>query len=115
MGKKKKKSSGTTIKVEGGIHAGRDAVMGDVTYKNYTETHIQNIRTPKEFTAALDDLQTQIAALKQQPGLTAAQSRNLEVAEQKVSQAAQMAQQPGTSGESIRQTVEAYRRPLQLP
>ena len=83
MAKKKSRpeqSAEQIFNVAGGIHAGHDVVMG-------SQTNIQtaDIQSPQEFTAALQRIQAQVSALKQQPQLTSAQARNIAVVEAKVS------------------------------
>ncbi len=82
------KMSGGTI-VQGGIKAkrvvmgnqtnikaGRDVVMRD-QYNDYRQ-HIAQIATPQQFIAEAEQVQAQIAEVKQLPALPAAQQRRIE-------------------------------------
>ena len=80
------------IAVTGGIHAGRDVIMGD--QYNDLRQQVAQIGTPAEFVAQVQALQAQLAALKQQPGLLPAQVQTLEVVEGNVREAVEEVQKP---------------------
>ena len=80
------------IAVVGGIHAGRDVIMGD--QYNDLRQQVAQIGTPAEFVAQVQALQAQLAALKQQPDLLPAQVQTLEVVEGNVQEAVEEAQKP---------------------
>jgi hypothetical protein len=80
------------IVVTGGIHAGRDVIMGD--QYNDLRQQVAQIGTPAEFVAQVQALQAQLAALKRQPGLLPAQVQTLEVVEGNIREAVEEAQKP---------------------
>ena len=80
------------IHVEGDIRAGRDVIMGD--QYNQIVQNVENNPSPAEFTAALKQVQQELVSIKQQSGLTAAQARNIEAAQQRVQEAEQKSSQP---------------------
>ena len=100
MAAKKKKSGGTQINVKGGIHAGRDVVMG----KQYNQIYqkVEQNPSPTEFLSALQQVQQELAVFKQQPDLNSALVRNLEVVESNVIVAAEMAGQPEPPADDIK-------------
>ena len=73
-----------------------------------------NVNSPADFAVGLQLLQTQIAALKQQADLTSAQVRNLQVVEQKVSEAAEQSNQPEPDGESIKGALQEAKDTVDL-
>ncbi len=77
------------IKVKGGIHAGRDVIMGD--QYNIQEA---NINTPDEFVAELERLKAEIESLKQQPELDPMDIQTLEVVAGRVEEATKEAKEP---------------------
>ncbi len=87
--KKKDEGSGPQYNIKGGIHAGRDVIMGDQTNKLVQQA--EKSQSPEDFGKALQAIQKELVALKAQSGLTSAQSRNLEAAESKVKDAAEKA------------------------
>jgi len=80
------------IAVTGGIHAGRDVIMGD--QYNDLRQQVAQIATPTEFVAQLQTLQTELAKLKQQPGLLPAQVETVQVVEDDVQRVLDEAQKP---------------------
>ena len=70
------------IAVAGGIHAGRDVIMGD-QYNDFRQ-QVAQIATPAEFAVQLQALQTELARLKQQPGLLPVQVETVQVVEDDV-------------------------------
>jgi len=116
MSSKKKNSSSTTFNIKGGIHAGGNIIQGDQTIYhasrdiiqgdqvNYTINY-QNIQSPAELAVVLQQVQAQMAALKQQPGLTGAQKQIVESAGKKVAEAAEESGKPEPLGERIQTTL----------
>ena len=94
--------TGGTI-VHGGIHASHDVIMHD--QYNLQDQRTVTINTPAEFIVELRQLHAQIAALKQQPQLTSAQVRNIEVVEVQVEEAVKETQKPQPLGERIKTTL----------
>ena len=87
--KKNDHNSGPQYNIKGGIHAGRDVIMGDQI--NYLVQQVERSQTPADFNKALEAIQKELAALKAKSGLTSAEARNLEAAESKVKEAAEKA------------------------
>jgi TolA-binding protein len=110
----KPSSSGQTFNIEGGVHAGRDVIQSNqYNYGGQTQ-QIANIQSQAEFVAALSSLQSQIAALKQQAALNAAQLRNLESADKQIAQAARAAQKPQADGGEIEKTLTEAKDTMDL-
>ncbi|RLC61751.1 MAG: hypothetical protein DRI48_10390 [Chloroflexi bacterium] len=91
------------IAVTGGIHAGRDVIMGD-QYNDFRQ-QVARIETPAEFVAQLQALQRELAALKEQAGLPPQQAKEIEVVEENVQQALEEAQKPEPLGARITSTL----------
>lgn len=108
----KKKPEGTTINVEGGIHAGRDVIMGDQI--NATHQQIANIETAEAFLQELRVLQNQIAALKHLPQATPQDQQALEVVEGQIATAIEEAQKPQPLGVRIRATLAGAKASMEL-
>jgi chromosome segregation ATPase len=101
----KKDSDLSGIHIEGGVHAGRDVILGDQYNYGLRDERIAQIASPDEFRKALAEIQAQIAHLKQQPELSAAQKRNIEAAENQVTVAVEEAQKPKASGSKIKEAL----------
>jgi hypothetical protein len=86
---KNNKGDDPTYHIKGGIHAGRDVIMGNQI--NYLAEKVEKVDSPAEFVQSLKEIQRTLAALKKQPDLTGAQTRNIEAAENKVQEAAEKA------------------------
>ena len=108
----KKESTGTTINVTGGIHAGRDVIQGDQI--NITHQQIANIETPQAFLDELRALQSQIAALKQLPQATPQDRQTLEVVEGQIATAIEEAQKPKPLGARIQATLTGAKASMAL-
>ena len=100
----------TNITVRGGIHAGRDVIMGD--QYNDLRQQIAHIATPDAFIAGAQQAQAHIAALKQQPNLLPAEVRRLEVVEGDVSEAIAEAKKPKPLGERINTTLTSAKETM---
>lgn len=90
--KKKSQDDHPHIHIKGGVHAGRDVIMGD--QYNQIVQNVENNPTPAEFTTALKKVQQELSKIKAQSDLTAAQIRNIEFAEVKVLEAEKKASLP---------------------
>jgi osmotically-inducible protein OsmY len=111
-GKREKKAGGTQINIEGGVHAGRDVIVGD--QHNKIVQKLEQNPSPSEFRAALHEVQRELAAMKQQANLTAAQVRNLEAAENQVSLAVEIASQPEPPVDEIKATLTDAKETMDL-
>jgi len=106
---KKEQQARQVFNITGGIHAGRDVIQGDQT--NYINT--ANIQSPAEFASALQQVQAQIAEMKQGP-LTSAQARNIEAAELKVTEATDEIKKPQPLGERIKASLSDAKETMEL-
>ena len=88
------------ININGGIHADRDVVMRDQI--NYGT--VADIQNPPQFAAALQNVQEQIAQIKQGQ-LTSVQVRNLEVVEGRISEATEEVKKPQPLLEQIKTSL----------
>jgi len=113
-----KKTAGNIYNIQGGIHAGRDVIGGNQT-KNVTITTITNItnintiQSSADFTAALQQVQAQVAALKRGQ-LTTAQARNVNEVESRLAEAAQEIQKPQPLGARIKTALAEAKDTLEL-
>jgi len=111
----KKTTDRPTFHIEGGIHAqnvyqgdqviynaGRDIIKGD---QNNTINNYASPQSPAELAAILHQYLAQIAAIKQEPGLTSVQRGIIQSAEQKIADAAEEAAKPEPIGERIKITL----------
>ena len=110
--KKKPPTHGPTFNIKGGVHAGRDVIMGD-QYNRIFQKVEQN-PSPAEFAAALRAAREEIDAQKQQPGLTSAQVRNLEIASVKVLEAADKPGQPEPPVDEIKAALSEAKETMDL-
>ncbi len=101
----KKNDGGTRITVKGDIKAKRDVIIGDQINYGLRDERIAQISSADDFRQALDEIQTQIATLKQQPDLSAVQRRNVKAAEKQVAKAAKEAKKPDADGSKIKTTL----------
>jgi len=99
------KKSGATINFNGKVEIAGDVVTGDKIV-NQTITNIQNIQSPAEFTQALQHLQGQIAALKEEQALLPAQVEEIEVVEGKLVEVVDASQSDKPNGAAIRKTLD---------
>jgi hypothetical protein len=110
--KKEKQADGTQFNIKGGIHAGRDVVMGDQYNQIYQK--VEQNPSPVEFLAALQQVQQELALIKQQPDLNTALVRNLEIVESSVIVAAEMADQPEPPADDIKATLTEAKETMDL-
>ena len=80
------------IVVEGGIHAGRDVIMGD-QYNDFRQ-QVAQISSPEDFGARARELQAMLAAIKDGPELSQAQVEAIEVVEGQGQQVIEEAERP---------------------
>jgi nucleoside phosphorylase len=97
--------------IQGGVHAGRDTILGDQTNITY---FIENIQSAGEFVTALAALQAQITVLMQQVDLNNAQHRALETALFSITQAAAEAQKPKPERSQVKQTLTEAKETLEM-
>lgn len=100
------------ITVKGGIHAGRDVIMGDQT--NYIYQQIAQIESPAEFLSALRQVQAEVLALRQQPALPEDQAQMVDIVEGQVSQVVEEAQKPQPLGAKMTALLSSAKATLDL-
>lgn len=115
QGMKSRTSENPNIAIQGGIHAdkvifgnqinyhsGGDMIMGD--QNNYSSKYL-NIQNLAELSAALQQVEALVAAIKQQMDLSSVQKQLVQNAEQKVVEAASEAAKLEPTGERIKMTL----------
>jgi len=105
-------SGGPSYNFSGPVTIGQFVGRDQTNY--FTGGQTINVNTPADFTAGLQAVQTQIAALKQQADLTTAQIRNLQAAEEKVTEAAKQAGQPKPDGSRIKAALQDAKETIEL-
>lgn len=108
------KKDENTIKVEGGIHAGRDVIQRDQINYGPKDIQITNMTTPDEFVQKLAEIQAAIETLKGQKDLSSAQTRNIEIAEEQVAKAAEEVEKPDTDGTQVQKTLKEAQKTFDL-
>jgi hypothetical protein len=101
-----KKPGGTNITVLGNINVGRDFINGDQHKTVIHNEIINNISTPAEFLAALNQLRAEIEALKSQPNVEPAAARRLNAVEGDIEDAIAEAEKEQPAAERIKSTLE---------
>lgn len=112
MAAKKSEESSPKYHIEGGVHAGRDVILGD--QYNQIVQQVQNNPSPAEFTAALKQVQAELAALKQQPALSAVQAQVVQIAVEKVQAASDVASQPEPQVNELKAALTDAKESVQL-
>ena len=100
------KSDGPNIIVHGNINVGGDFISRD-QYKTvtYNET-INNISSPADFVAALNQLKAEIESLKAQPNLDSTVARRLNTVEGDIQDVITEAESDKPVGERIKSTLD---------
>ena len=98
------------IVVGGDIRAGRDVIMGD--QYNDLRQQVAQISSPGEFVARAQELQAQVAALKQQPELQPTEARRIELVEADVKEAVEEAQKEKPAGQRINDTLASAKETM---
>jgi hypothetical protein len=80
------------IVVGGGIHAGRDVIMGD-QYNDFRQ-QVAQVGSAEEFLARAQELQAVLSKIKGQPDLSQAQVETIEVVEGQIQQVIEEAEKP---------------------
>ena len=98
---KKSSSPKTQVNIKGNVSAGLDVVQGDqhnVIYGgqyNYNfQQQVAQIQSPQEFVAKLQELQSELAQIKQQPEVLPEQQETLQLVEGQVAEVIAEAQKP---------------------
>lgn len=101
------KTTGNVFNVQGSINIGRDLIGGDqvnyITNNNVTN----NISTPADFVAALNQIKAEIEALKSQPNLEPAVARRLNTVEGDIEDVVAEAIGEKPAWERIKSTLES--------
>jgi hypothetical protein len=99
-----KTSSGRTYNITGGIHAGRDVVLGD--QYNYITQQAEKAQTPAEFVEALTAVKKELEALQQDPQRSGPQKQIVAMAGDLVQKAAEETQQEKPDVEGIQKWLQ---------
>ena len=112
--REKKSQGGVMFNIQGGIHAGRDVINGPQTNYITINNTTTNYASPAELITALQQLQTQVAALKSAPELDESDVKMVEAVEGRVKDAAAEAEKPEPDGVKITGTLEKARKTMDL-
>jgi hypothetical protein len=110
--KKKDQDNQPGIHIEGGVHAGRDVIMGD--QYNHIVQNVEQNPTPSVYISALKDVQKELTTLRQQPNLNATQVRNIDTAQGKVQEATEKASQPQPAVNEIQAALSEAKDTMDL-
>lgn len=102
-----KNSGGTNITVHGNINVGRDFIARDQYNTIIHNETINNISSPADFVAALNQLKAEIEALKAQPNLEPAVTRRLNTVEGDITDVITEAESDKPVVERIKSTLES--------
>jgi chaperonin GroEL (HSP60 family) len=112
--KKDSEDAKQVINIKGNVSAGRDVIQRDQTnIITNTSTQIANLASPAAFVSALQQVQAQLAGIKQAE-LSKAQVRNLEVVEGLVLEVSEEAQKPQPVLERIQGSLAEAKETLEL-
>jgi hypothetical protein len=101
------KSGGSNIIVHGNINVGGDFISRD-QYKTVTHNEItNNISSPADFVAALNQLKVEIEVLKSQPNIEPAIARRLNTVEGDITDVITEAEGEAPTAERIKSTLES--------
>ncbi len=100
-----KKKDGATFNFKGNVEVKGDMIGRD---KNITQaiTNIQNNQTPEGFLQALQAVQGQITALREEKTLLPAQKEEIEIIEGKIVEVVEASQSEKPNGAKIRETLD---------
>jgi hypothetical protein len=100
-------SNKRTYNVRGGIHAGRDVIMGDQTNTYYTPPNMEDIKSSADFVAELEKLRAEIERLKKLPDVESTAARRLEAVDGDIQEAIDEAKKEQPAGERINKTLDS--------
>jgi hypothetical protein len=110
--KKKAQTDRPTFNIAGGVHANRDAILGDqYNYGGQTQ-QIANIHSAAEFVAELREIQSQLSALKTAPELDAGDVQMVEIAAGRLQEIAAEAQEPEPALDRITTALDKVKKTL---
>jgi hypothetical protein len=109
---KPRNTGGTVFNIQGGIHVNRDFIGGDQVNVIHNE-QITHISTPAQFVDALQELKTEIAALRSQGGVEPAAARRLNTVEGDIEDAIVEAQKEAPIVQRINSTLEDAKETMQ--
>ncbi len=109
MAKSKQDSGKTVFNIKGGVHANRDIVVGNVTYNDFRE-QVAQIVSPQEFVAKLQELQGQIAQVKEQPDVAPEDKEMLQLAAGQVGEVIEEAKKPEPGSERISAKLKSAKK-----
>lgn len=101
-------SRGNVVTVSGGVGIGGDVRAKSISIQQHTEDshdRLIHITSPAEFMIELQKVREQIAALRQQPGISPTEARRLAAVEGDIDDVAQETRRPAPLGERINTTL----------
>lgn len=101
-----------TFNIKGNLNVKGDVIDGDKITNNYGDiiTNIQNNPTPQAFVQALQTVQGELAALKEEQPV---QKAEIEIVEGKLIEVAEASQSEKPNGEEIRKTLDEAKSMLE--
>jgi hypothetical protein len=99
--------------VKGGIHAGRDVIMGDQENTIYQTAQTLNITSPNEFIEELQKLKVDIAQLKQLPSLEPTAARRLTIVEGDIEEVIVEAKKDQPVAKRINSTLDSAKETME--
>ena len=114
QGKRKKETPSVGIHVEGGVHAGRDIIQGNQYNLAPHDFQLANVTSPAEFAEKLVEILNAVTVLKQQPELSSAQIRNIEIAEEQITEASEKAKGTNIDGAEVKDLLTKAKETFDL-
>lgn len=99
--------------IKGGIHAGRDVIMGDQENTFYQTQQTLNITSPKQFVEELEKLKAEIKLLKSLPDMDPAAARRLVAVEGDIVDAIVEAKKERPIVEHIKTTLDGAKETME--
>lgn len=109
-----KKADGPNIIIHGNINVGGDFISRDQYKTVITNETINNISSPADFVAALNQLRAEIEALKVQPSIKPAVARRLNTVEGDIADVITEAKNEKPVAERIKSTLESAKDTMNL-
>jgi hypothetical protein len=99
--------------IKGGIHAGRDVIMGDQENIFHQSQQILNITSPNEFVEELQKLRGEISQLKSLPNMNPAAARRLFAVEGDIVDVIVEAKKDQPMAERIKSTLDGAKETME--
>ena len=110
---KKTEKPKNNFDIKGGIHAGRDVIMGDQENTFYQTSQTLNITSPNEFVEELQKLKAEIERLKSLPDVNPAAARRLFAVEGDIVDAIVEAKKDEPVAERIKSTLDGAKETME--